>query len=99
MGRKLHMVIRKLGHFSRAYKPIGTSKDLLAYLIRRMLENGANTSFVVHEGKENHRDEGKIMPSYEHIYGRVNSSGLDFSDPNVINELEEHNDREDTQTS
>lgn len=98
MGRKLHMVIRKLGHFSRAYKPIGTSKDLLAYLIRRMLENGANTSFVVHEGKENHRDEGKIMPSYEHIYGRVNSSGLDFSDPNVINELEEYNDREDTQT-
>jgi hypothetical protein len=100
MGSKLHMIIRQLGHFSRAYKPIGTPRDLLAYLIRRMMENGANTSFVMHEGKENHRDEGKVMSSYEHIYDdRINSRGLDFSDPNVINELEDYNDREDTQIS
>lgn len=31
---------------SRIYAPVGTHKDLLAYLIRRLLENGANTSFV-----------------------------------------------------
>ena len=30
----------------RIYAPIGGHKDLLAYLIRRLLENGANTSFV-----------------------------------------------------
>jgi len=64
-----------------------------------MMENGANTSFVMHEKNENHRDEGKVMPSYEHIYGRVNSSGLDFSDPNLLNELEDYNEREDTQAS
>ena len=30
----------------RVYAPIGPQKDLLAYLVRRLLENGANTSFV-----------------------------------------------------
>jgi RHH-type transcriptional regulator, proline utilization regulon repressor / proline dehydrogenase / delta 1-pyrroline-5-carboxylate dehydrogenase len=28
------------------YAPVGSHKDLLAYLVRRLLENGANTSFV-----------------------------------------------------
>ncbi len=30
----------------RVYAPVGTHKDLLAYLVRRLLENGANSSFV-----------------------------------------------------
>ncbi len=30
----------------RKYAPVGTHKDLLAYLVRRLLENGANSSFV-----------------------------------------------------
>ncbi len=30
----------------RAYAPVGTHRDLLAYLVRRLLENGANSSFV-----------------------------------------------------
>ncbi len=30
----------------RIYAPVGTHKHLLAYLVRRLLENGANTSFV-----------------------------------------------------
>ncbi len=30
----------------RIYAPIGSHRDLLAYLVRRMLENGANSSFV-----------------------------------------------------
>lgn len=30
----------------RIYAPVGGYKDLLAYLVRRLLENGANTSFV-----------------------------------------------------
>jgi RHH-type proline utilization regulon transcriptional repressor/proline dehydrogenase/delta 1-pyrroline-5-carboxylate dehydrogenase len=30
----------------RVYAPVGEHKDLLAYLVRRLLENGANTSFV-----------------------------------------------------
>ncbi|HEX2549023.1 MAG TPA: bifunctional proline dehydrogenase/L-glutamate gamma-semialdehyde dehydrogenase PutA, partial [Gammaproteobacteria bacterium] len=32
----------------RIYAPVGTHKDLLGYLVRRLLENGANTSFINH---------------------------------------------------
>jgi RHH-type proline utilization regulon transcriptional repressor/proline dehydrogenase/delta 1-pyrroline-5-carboxylate dehydrogenase len=34
------------GAATRIYAPVGTHEDLLAYLVRRLLENGANTSFV-----------------------------------------------------
>jgi RHH-type proline utilization regulon transcriptional repressor/proline dehydrogenase/delta 1-pyrroline-5-carboxylate dehydrogenase len=33
-------------HPCRIYAPVGGHEDLLAYLVRRLLENGANTSFV-----------------------------------------------------
>jgi RHH-type proline utilization regulon transcriptional repressor/proline dehydrogenase/delta 1-pyrroline-5-carboxylate dehydrogenase len=36
----------KLGRPCRIYAPVGGHEDLLAYLVRRLLENGANTSFV-----------------------------------------------------
>ena len=36
----------KLGVQCRIYAPVGAHEDLLAYLVRRLLENGANTSFV-----------------------------------------------------
>ncbi|MGH8180198.1 MAG: proline dehydrogenase family protein, partial [Steroidobacteraceae bacterium] len=32
----------------RVYAPVGTHEELLPYLVRRLLENGANTSFVPH---------------------------------------------------
>ena len=34
------------GRPCRVYAPVGSHEDLLAYLVRRLLENGANTSFV-----------------------------------------------------
>ena len=36
----------KLNRPCRIYAPVGTHQTLLAYLVRRLLENGANTSFV-----------------------------------------------------
>ena len=36
------------GAACRIYAPVGGHEDLLAYLVRRLLENGANTSFVNH---------------------------------------------------
>jgi len=36
----------KLNVPCRVYAPVGTHEDLLPYLVRRLLENGANTSFV-----------------------------------------------------
>ena len=49
MGRLLYAeAARKIAKFPRVrvYAPVGEHKDLLAYLVRRLLENGANTSFV-----------------------------------------------------
>jgi RHH-type transcriptional regulator, proline utilization regulon repressor / proline dehydrogenase / delta 1-pyrroline-5-carboxylate dehydrogenase len=49
MGRLLYAeASRQIPGFPRVriYAPVGEHKDLLAYLVRRLLENGANTSFV-----------------------------------------------------
>jgi RHH-type proline utilization regulon transcriptional repressor/proline dehydrogenase/delta 1-pyrroline-5-carboxylate dehydrogenase len=47
MGEALHdQVLRKHGVACRIYAPVGHHSDLLAYLVRRLLENGANSSFV-----------------------------------------------------
>jgi RHH-type proline utilization regulon transcriptional repressor/proline dehydrogenase/delta 1-pyrroline-5-carboxylate dehydrogenase len=45
MGESIHDIVTRTTP-SRIYAPVGAHKDLLAYLIRRLLENGANTSFV-----------------------------------------------------
>jgi len=47
MGEALHdLVLRANGTRCRIYAPVGAHRDLLAYLVRRLLENGANSSFV-----------------------------------------------------
>jgi RHH-type transcriptional regulator, proline utilization regulon repressor / proline dehydrogenase / delta 1-pyrroline-5-carboxylate dehydrogenase len=49
MGEALYEDVvgaNKLGRACRIYAPVGGHEDLLAYLVRRLLENGANTSFV-----------------------------------------------------
>ncbi|WP_415233664.1 bifunctional proline dehydrogenase/L-glutamate gamma-semialdehyde dehydrogenase PutA [Pseudorhodobacter sp.] len=47
MGERLHdIVLAQEGTRCRIYAPVGAHRDLLAYLVRRLLENGANSSFV-----------------------------------------------------
>ncbi|MEL6225402.1 MAG: bifunctional proline dehydrogenase/L-glutamate gamma-semialdehyde dehydrogenase PutA [Pseudomonadota bacterium] len=47
MGEALHEALRvKNQTRCRIYAPVGAHEDLLAYLVRRLLENGANSSFV-----------------------------------------------------
>ena len=49
MGETLYDQVvgpQNLGRRVRVYAPVGTHETLLAYLVRRLLENGANTSFV-----------------------------------------------------
>lgn len=93
MGEALHDILVK-DWPSRIYAPIGKHKDLLAYLIRRLLENGANSSFV-HLLADNNKSDGEILadpiaasgkisasaiPLPENLYGsaRKNSTGIDF---------------------
>ncbi len=47
MGEALHsMIMADHATRCRIYAPVGAHRDLLAYLVRRLLENGANSSFV-----------------------------------------------------
>ncbi|MBR9885969.1 MAG: bifunctional proline dehydrogenase/L-glutamate gamma-semialdehyde dehydrogenase PutA, partial [Oceanospirillales bacterium] len=47
MGESLHEAVMSGGKTRcRIYAPVGAHQDLLAYLVRRLLENGANSSFV-----------------------------------------------------
>jgi len=49
MGEALYEEVSapgKMRHPCRIYAPVGEHEDLLSYLVRRLLENGANTSFV-----------------------------------------------------
>ena len=55
MGEALYA---QLGHdhpdlACRIYAPVGSHRDLLAYLVRRLLENGANSSFVALAADDN----------------------------------------------
>ena len=46
MGAALHQQLINRGLPVRIYAPVGGHEELLAYLVRRLLENGANSSFV-----------------------------------------------------
>ena len=47
MGESLYAQLVGAGNVAcRVYAPVGSHEDLLPYLVRRLLENGANTSFV-----------------------------------------------------
>ena len=94
----------------RVYAPVGTHRDLLAYLVRRLLENGANSSFV-HQFADPHvtieelaidprepsaRPVGAPLPTGIDLYlpERRNSRGHDLGDPGVPEALLEAMDRD-----
>jgi RHH-type proline utilization regulon transcriptional repressor/proline dehydrogenase/delta 1-pyrroline-5-carboxylate dehydrogenase len=57
MGEGLYeALVREQGYHTRIYAPVGGHRDLLAYLVRRLLENGANSSFVHQLADENLTD-------------------------------------------
>lgn len=88
-------VKRDRGTDIRVYAPVGEYKDLLAYLVRRLLENGANTSFVYNQKVIDPFTEAKKtitnLPSYRDLYGnRKNSRGYDLTDPEKIGQMVEN---------
>ena len=76
----------------RVYAPVGAHRDLLAYLVRRLLENGANSSFV-HQLADASVGLDELLVSPLHLApkpslplppslygaGRQNSAGLDLA--------------------
>ena len=61
MGDGLYeRLVRERGYHTRIYAPVGGHRDLLAYLVRRLLENGANSSFV-HQLADARLTEAEIL--------------------------------------
>jgi RHH-type proline utilization regulon transcriptional repressor/proline dehydrogenase/delta 1-pyrroline-5-carboxylate dehydrogenase len=61
MGEGLYeRLVREDGYQCRIYAPVGGHRDLLAYLVRRLLENGANSSFV-HQLADEDVDEAVLL--------------------------------------
>ncbi len=61
MGDGLYeRLVREHGYHCRVYAPVGGHRDLLAYLVRRLLENGANSSFV-HQLADERLSEADIL--------------------------------------
>ncbi len=61
MGDGLYeRLVREHGYRCRVYAPVGGHRDLLAYLVRRLLENGANSSFV-HQLADESLSEADIL--------------------------------------
>jgi len=58
----------------RTYAPVGSHRDLLAYLVRRLLENGANSSFVA-LAADNRIPITDLLRRPAEIIGSANSAG------------------------
>jgi RHH-type transcriptional regulator, proline utilization regulon repressor / proline dehydrogenase / delta 1-pyrroline-5-carboxylate dehydrogenase len=78
----------------RVYAPVGAHRDLLAYLVRRLLENGANSSFVhqlsdasvdmqslLASPLQLHRTQALPLPAQLYGAARKNSLGIDLPCP------------------
>jgi RHH-type proline utilization regulon transcriptional repressor/proline dehydrogenase/delta 1-pyrroline-5-carboxylate dehydrogenase len=113
--QRLHGMGEDLGHLMQAeglkccvYAPVGNHDVLLGYLVRRILENGANSSFVhrlldsrvpIDELTTHPVDEVLSHKAIRHpsvrrspdLYkpDRLNSSGLDLTDPFVTDLLQQ----------
>ncbi|HBV21451.1 MAG TPA: bifunctional proline dehydrogenase/L-glutamate gamma-semialdehyde dehydrogenase [Nitrosomonas sp.] len=109
MGKALYQVVLEQRNHSvvcRVYAPVGCYQDLLPYLVRRLLENGANTSFI-HQIENPHIAVGEVIGDPvttwrdgkpvglslpDALYGeqRRNSQGCNLADPMVRQQLHQN---------
>ena len=96
----------------RVYAPVGNYDDLLPYLVRRLLENGANTSFIHQLNKKDanisnliespisklsHLENETIEPPPKLFSYRKNSLGIDLSEEENIKRYSELDSLRDVQ--
>lgn len=104
MGEAMHTMVMQ-GHKTRCriYAPVGAHRDLLAYLVRRLLENGANSSFVnqiidedvapeivAADPFETVKSQGHMIPNGRDLYQpeRINSLGFDLTHSPTLTQID-----------
>ncbi len=104
MGERLHdVVMEETRGRCRIYAPVGAHRDLLAYLVRRLLENGANSSFVnqivntsispetIAEDPfaklESAKPPKALVAPHALFAERINSRGFDLTDEETLSGL------------
>ncbi|WP_425099618.1 bifunctional proline dehydrogenase/L-glutamate gamma-semialdehyde dehydrogenase PutA [Tropicibacter sp. S64] len=106
MGETLHSLVKdKEGTRCRIYAPVGAHRDLLAYLVRRLLENGANSSFVNQIVDEDVPPDVVAADPFEQLQPaklttgpnlfqpeRVNSKGFDLRNRPTLEDVEKGRD-------
>ncbi|SHH53184.1 bifunctional proline dehydrogenase/L-glutamate gamma-semialdehyde dehydrogenase PutA [Cognatishimia maritima] len=104
MGESLHNIVKTQNNTRcRIYAPVGAHRDLLAYLVRRLLENGANSSFVnqivdedvapevvARDPFETHAEFTPSIPKASMLFApeRVNSAGFDLHDVPTLEKID-----------
>ncbi|TMV07765.1 bifunctional proline dehydrogenase/L-glutamate gamma-semialdehyde dehydrogenase PutA [Ruegeria sediminis] len=104
MGETLHRLVKDREKTRcRIYAPVGAHRDLLAYLVRRLLENGANSSFVNQIVDENvppeevaadpfkaARKPAKHLPTGPELFlpERPNSRGFDLAHTPTLDSID-----------
>ncbi len=104
MGEALHtLVMQAEGNRCRIYAPVGAHRDLLAYLVRRLLENGANSSFVnqivdedvspeevARDPFETYAEKQNDLPKGPMLFApeRINSKGFDLTHQPTLDTIE-----------
>ena len=103
MGDEIYSYFENKDNFlCRVYAPVGNYNDLLPYLVRRLLENGANSSFIYQLNSKEVKLEDIVQSPLEKLdkinevkiplpknifFNRINSSGLDISEEKTIEYL------------
>lgn len=109
MGERLHQILHDEHQTrTRIYAPVGRHSDLLAYLVRRLLENGANGSFVNMIADRDVPAAAVVQDPFDTVDTAVakvrapaelfaprrgNSRGHDLTDPLAVNYLLADRDR------
>ncbi|WP_308916667.1 bifunctional proline dehydrogenase/L-glutamate gamma-semialdehyde dehydrogenase PutA [Jannaschia sp. LMIT008] len=103
MGEAVHdHVAATRGTRTRIYAPVGRHRELLAYLVRRLLENGANTSFVnrladgavpaaevVADPFPRRHDRTDVAHPSDLFAPRDNAAGWDLNDGGALDALDD----------
>src|SRR6267142_1746643 len=94
MGEALHEAARATeGTRCRIYAPVGAHSELLAYLVRRLLENGANSSFVHQIVNKTIEAEAIVHDPFERVMTRAPAANPAIPSPARIFGAERRNSR------